>query len=909
MSNHSLTKETSASPAANGVPSFDDVVESIVQLGSDKESSVVGTEYHQLRKLEQALRNRKGGFGLLFAVCNDVHLRNELVRQIKKDLPDQQPVEVRLDGTERSLLEKLLNAPGPPAPLFVYGLENLLPSSDEETEKIRRESTLQELQLSREHFRKLARPLLLWMPEYAYTMIGQQAVDFWSWQSGAVFFTEMQEKKTGIFVRGSENVSLSGNISGRTIITGDLNVIPFQPGNESAYDPMHQLPPPPDDFTGRESELNDLSNNLVGGVLICGLGGVGKTALALKLAEIIVPRYPDAQFYLDLQGTGDNPLSAEDAMRHIIRAYRPMDRLPESLTELAPIYQSVLHGRRALLLMDNATDQRQVEPLISPHKDCVLLVTSRQKFTLPVIHARNLDVLPRADSIKLLRSIAPRIGDYGDEIARLCGDLPLALRVAGVALAKTRDLTPDDFARRLGETGVSHLKDVDAALNVSYKMLSAEQRRLWRALAVFPQTFDDKAAAAVWQVTRKAAQSTLSDLMKWSLVEFNADDGRYRLHDLARLFAEARLSEAGAEETGVAQRRFALHYRTVLSACQSLYLEGNDSVLRGLALFDQEWGNIQCGQVWAEARIEKDSFAAQLCMDYPNAGVYVLELRQHPRERIRWLEAQLAAARQLKRRDGEGTALGNLGMAWSDLGGTRKAIEFFEQSLAIAREIGDRRGEGNALGNLGVAYENLGETRKTIEFYEQVLTIAREIGDRRVEGYALGNLGTTYNALGEAQKAIEFYEQVLTIARETGDRRSEGNALSGFGVAYKNLGETRKAIEFYEQFLTIAREISDRRGEGAAVGKLGNAWAALGETRKAIEFYKQQLIIVREISDRRGEGTALWNMSLSVDKLGDRARAIALAEAALEILKAIESPQAEMVRSQLAKWRGQASAD
>jgi tetratricopeptide (TPR) repeat protein len=446
--------------------------------------------------------------------------------------------------------------------------------------------------------------------------------------------------------------------------------------------------------------------------------------------------------------------------------------------------------------MDNAASRQQVEPLIPPDKNCALLVTSRRQFALPGMHARNLDELPREDSIRLLHLIAARIGEHADEIARLCG---------------------------------------------------------------FPASFDDAAAGAVWQMPADAARDALAGLMRWSLVEFDEDAVRYRLHDLARLFAAERLRDAAARQ------RFARHYCSVIGSCNSLYKEGGEAVRRGLELFDREWANIRAGQVWAAAGIESDPAAAELGVEYPHTGYLVLELRRHPHERISWLETQLAAARRLKRRDHEGYALGNLGIAWVDLGETRKGIEFYEQRIAIAREIGDRKGEGAVLGNLGVAWKNLGETRKAIEFYEQHLAIAREIGDRRHEGNALGNLGN----------------------------------------AWADLGETRKAIEFYEQDLAIRREIGDRRGEGNALGNLGNAWTDLGETRKAIEFYEQALAIAREIGDRRGEGTDLWNLSLSLDKLGERAQAIALAEAALAIKEAIEAPNTEEVRQQLAEWRGQ----
>jgi tetratricopeptide (TPR) repeat protein len=616
-----------------------------------------------------------------------------------------------------------------------------------------------------------------------------------------------------------------GDVVGRDKITNVYNAQPSEPNRK------HQLPSAPPDFTGRERELNELLAKLGQGVTISGirgLGGVGKTTLALKLAERVKDQFPDAQIYLDLQGAGANPLSPATAMGHVIRAYHPMAKLPEALSELSALYRSTLRGQRALLLMDNARDREQVEPLVPP-VGCALLVTSRQHFTLPGMFYQNLDALPCEDAIKLLLNIAERIGDHADEIARLCGDLPLALRVAASALIERPNLTPADYARRLADAKqrLSHLKEVDVALNVSYEMLGEEQRRLWRALSVFPQTFDhwaaaavrgmasDKTVVAVWEIASDAAQDALGELMKWSLVEFNAETERYRLHDLARLFAEARLSEAGAEETDAAQRRFALHYRSALAVCRSLYEEGNESVLRGLALFDQEWGNIQAGQAWAEAKMEKDQIAAQLCMDYPNAGVDVLPLRQHPREQIHWAEVQLAAARQLKRRDAEGVALGNIGLAWADLGETRKAIEFHEQDLAIEREVGDRSGEANALGNLGVAWADLGETRKAIEFYEQHYSIAHEIGDRSGEAHALNNLGNAWAALGETRKAMEFLEQALTIAREIGDRSSEGNSLWNMSMIVDKLGDRARAIALAEAALEIYEAIESPYAERA----------------------------------------------------------------------------------------------
>jgi len=588
---------------------------------------------------------------------------------------------------------------------------------------------------------------------------------------------------------------------------------------------LHDLRLPVQGFVGRTKELRELRQQLrSGGALIYGMPGVGKTELALKLARDLRRCYRHAQFDLNLAGTTPEPLKPTNAMSQVILGFHPEAKLPEGEAELRARYCSALDGKRALLLMDNAADANQVRPLVPP-ASCVLLVTSRHHFTLPGLFATNLDVLPPADARDLLLKIAPRIGNRAGEIARLCGYLPLALRAAGSLLAATPDLDPAQYAQalhderqrleRIGTEGVPI--GVEASFGLSYQRLPDDAAAVFRKLAVFPGTFDAEAEEAVCE---DAEHRRLSELVRRSLVQWDAKSERYRLHDLVRLFAQSRLAE---DQRQAAQLRHAHHYLAVLSTANDFYLKGGDGILRGLGLYDTEQTNVQAGQAWAARHAAEDDTAARLCSDYPDAGVYVLSLRLHPREHISWLEAGLAGARRLK----------------------------------------DREAEGRHLGNLGNAYAALGETRKAIEFYEQALAILRQIGDRRAEGQDLGNLG----------------------------------------LAYAALGETRKAIEFFEQQLTITREIGDRPGEGTALGNLGNAYAALGETRKAIEFYEQRLNIAREIGDRRGEGTALWNMSLALDRLGQRAQAIANAEAALAIYQQIESPNAEMVRRQLAEWR------
>ncbi|HEX6903669.1 MAG TPA: tetratricopeptide repeat protein [Thermoanaerobaculia bacterium] len=634
----------------------------------------------------------------------------------------------------------------------------------------------------------------------------------------------------------------------------------ISPGISSPLQALHQLPPPPRDFTGRQEELASLKEKLTQGGAgaifgFRGMGGVGKTTLALKLAEELTPLYPDAQIYLDLKGVDLQPLTPAQAMAHVIRSFHPEVQLPEDPMQLEGLYRSVLHGKRTILLMDNASREgrAQVEPLIPP-AGSLLLVTSRFHFTLPGFVPKDLDEMSQKEARDLLLRIDERIGADADEIAQLCGYLPLALRLAGSALAERPTLSPADYIRRLKE-GKERLDGVDASLHTSYDLLDEEQRRLWRWLGVFPDTFDLAAAAAIWELDEDSAQKELDDLNRYSLVEWDSNDRRFRLHDLAREFAVVLFEKNEQEEARV---KHAKHYLGVLARADNLFEEGGEQILVGLRMFDAERRNIQAGQAWAVKHSAVSEEAAYLCSGYPVEGTYILYTRFHPREQIIWREAALEAARRLGERTAEMRHLGSLGLAYTYLGQPLRAIELYEQVLDLARESADRRTEGQTLGNLGNCHALLGDPRRAIEFYEDDLAIAREIVDRRGEEHTLGNMGVAYKNLGEPHRAIEICEQQLAIAREIGDRLGEANALGNLGIAYADLGEPHRAIEFYEQHLAIAREIGDRIGEANANWNLGLGYEEEGDLQRAADLMQVFVDFRREIGHLDAEKDAAY---------------------------------------------------
>jgi tetratricopeptide (TPR) repeat protein/Cdc6-like AAA superfamily ATPase len=690
-------------------------------------------------------------------------------------------------------------------------------------------------------------------------------------QAASAKATLTQEARTGAAsagVLGELTVAATGIVEPREIAVEPGNIsVTGDDAQLSSYHPpplpllmqsLHQLPPPPRDFIGREQEIKEMVHHINArskNVIISGLGGVGKSAFALTIAERVKENYPDAQFFVDLRGFTKHQMSASEALTQIIRGYYPEAKLPGDESALRGLFQTVLENKRVLILLDNAENEEQVMPL-TVSRNCLLIVTSRRHFSLPGAINFTLDVLPADAARTLLLIIAPRIAEQADELAQLCGNLPLALRLTASTLAERLTLSPSDYILQLKQAK-ERSELIAASLGLSYENLGSEQQKLWRALALLRGGFDAGAAAALWQMEPEYAQDRLSELVRLSLVDFDEHGKRYRLHNLTQLFALEQLRQSG-EDKRLSQLH-AEHFLAVLAQANSLYLAGGEALTQGMTLFDVEYENIKAGQQWAALKSAENQEAARLCMEYPNSGAYVIDLRLHPRERKDWLSAALKAAQLQTDRASEGDILSNLGSAYLDLGAIPEAISHYGQALKIHQELRDRAGEGADLGNLGLAYA----------------------------------------ALGELPKAIELYEKQLPLAREIKDRRSEGNALANLGLAYYSLGNTSQAIDFLERRLVIAREIGDRRGEANALGTLAACRADNGEAAKAVELLEHQLSIARELGDRRSEATALSNLSVALSQQKEFAKAIEQAKAALAIFEEIEDPNAERVQKQL----------
>ncbi|WP_437877548.1 TIR domain-containing protein [Sorangium sp. So ce513] len=309
--------------------------------------------------------------------------------------------------------------------------------------------------------------------------------------------------------------------------------------------PLLELRPRTADLVGREDDVAEILQDLgPGGTMLVGPAGIGKTALALRLAEELAPHYPGAALYIDLDGASKTPLDPAMAMVRVLEELIPGFERPFEAAALEAAYRAALGSRRALLVLDNARDRVQVERLVPQSTPSLFLVTAARPFSLPGLPVRGLGALAPDDACALIRALAPRVPEAAAaELAALCGCVPLALCVAAGALAAEENLDPADYVARL-RAAPRALGPADAPLGASLDLLPRSLQEAWCQLGTVPGDFDLEVAARVLGETTSAASEHLRELARRNLVTWDDATGLGRMHDSARAHARARRAAA-----------------------------------------------------------------------------------------------------------------------------------------------------------------------------------------------------------------------------------------------------------------------------------------------------------------------------------------------------------------------------
>ena len=669
-------------------------------------------------------------------------------------------------------------------------------------------------------------------------------------------------------------------------------------------------------------------------VAIDGPAGVGKSALATRVAHLLAARFPDGQLYVDLQGSADGPapLQPSEVLGRFLRAFGVGDRnLPDDPNERAGLLRSLLARQRILVVLDNAAGAAQVQLLLPAGAACAAMVTSRRHLTeLDGAAHLCLDMLPLDEAVALLARLAgsQRVAAEpaaATEIARLCGRLPLALRIAGARLAARPAWSVQflaarlrDERRRLDELELDGIA-VRASLQVAYRELGdrgrdgVEAARALRLLALLNGADAGvPVAAALLDQPVHATEAALERLVDANLLESRAPR-RYRFHDLVRLFArECAWREDSAVERGAAVGRAHRHYLAASQAADRLLRPGRrpleDELPADRAGFRDsaeslEWFETERVNLLAAIDQAGTGPDYQITWQLTAALFLFFDLRGSWDQWERANQAVLQAARHCGDSDAEAQALRDLGaVAWRRFR-LEEATALLQRSLELRRMTGDRHGEALTLNSLGLVLVARRCHQDAATSLKRSLTIFREVGDRRGVGQVLNNLGDLYRLQGRFEEALACLREDLTICQELGDRRGEAITLCNLGETHRDRRQGVEAFDLHHRSLLLCRQLGDRRGEGLNLDGLGEALRLQGRHQEAADLLQQSVAFLHDAADHHGEADALWHLGLAMDALGEGDTGTACLQRALALFELVNAPEADDVRD-LMRVRG-----
>ncbi|SIO85557.1 tetratricopeptide repeat protein [Nocardiopsis sp. JB363] len=693
--------------------------------------------------------------------------------------------------------------------------------------------------------------------------------------------------------------SRMSDVSGKAVQARDVRGgVHFHTGGSqhSASPVPRQLPADVRGFVNRTGELEVLSNRLPGTGerfeatmhVIVGTAGVGKTALALHWAHRVRDHFPDGQLYVDLQGYGPGlPMAPGQVLEWFLRAFGvATESLPPETEGRAALYRSSLAEKRVLVLLDNAANATQVRPLLPGSADSAVVITSRDRLSGLVARdgAQRLTVrtLEPAQAVELLEYVTVHHRAKDDprevvELARLCGRLPLALRIAAERAAGHPHMPLSDLIQDLrDESGLwdalatDDEEEADAVRTVfawSYRVLPQEAARLFRLLGLHPgRDFGTGAAAALTDLPTRRTRRCLDTLVGAHLLEQSGAD-RYRFHDLIRSYAmdQVRDEETPELRSAALERLLTWYLRTAYAAVQVVdsnlrrpepdeiltsHETGSPSGHTDVVFTDNSdalrWFELEEANLMAAAKVATDQGWDGITWRFPHVlGHFPV----HGKPWIRMLGHGLAALRRDHHPRAESDLWEGLGIAHLQAGRPDEGIEHHTRALELRRSLGDERGvlmSSNALGLARLRDRGLDRAR---EDFESSLTAARDLGDRLWEGIALGNLVRCLLELGQREEAVALSDQALRIHQETKDQASEFACLTAVSAARREEGQAELALVLTQKTLGIAHDLDLTIYEGFAHLELGRTRAMLHHHEEALAHFHEAATLHRSIDE------------------------------------------------------------
>ncbi|ADB34541.1 transcriptional regulator, XRE family [Kribbella flavida DSM 17836] len=655
---------------------------------------------------------------------------------------------------------------------------------------------------------------------------------------------------------------------------------PAPPEPSSAVSPR-QLPFASGDFTGRVQELAELSRYLIDSpavsvTAITGMGGIGKTTLAIHVAHEVAEHFPDGQLYLDLRGFGlGPPLEPLEALTYLLEDLGEVP--PADLPTAASRFRTALAERRLVLLLDNAADHEQVRQLLPGAGGCAVVVTSRRSMAGLGCRQYHLGEPPLHESIEMLRRISGRADAPEDECAevvRQCGGLPLAIRMAGARLASRPSWPVAHLADRLadGRRRLDELQlddsGVRATLVLSIEQLAGSDDPIdVQAVSMFAllglaesPDLTAELAAALSDSPEPEAETVLERLVDVHLLT-TPTPGRYRLHDLVRVaareFAEQTLS---AEDRLAATTQWITRVRAVVWRASEYaghgvtrtnwldeeWLKGADDLPTQddvLGWLDTERSGLV--PTIQRATIDQPALAVQVAVGL-NA-YYALR-----RAWLDWLQVNEAVLRLVKGgpdRIAEGLVLHDLGAAHAELDQYQEAVGPLRQAVDAADKSGDGNLQALCLSSLSHVLERTGRTADGIPYAERAREIGLRLGIPPRAAWACLALGMLYLKTGAADAARRHFDEALGLLVEPGLERYRGMIAQNIGVSYREDDQYELAGASLRQSLELYRQAGAAIQQAEVLNELGKLCLAQGRLDEAVTHQSEGLAIAGQYGD------------------------------------------------------------